>query len=442
MNSEDKSLAKYLTEPQWVQDCEGWTRRTFLKTGLTALLGLSMLDMLQLRAFGSPVRKRKNGPTSCILLFMAGGPSHLDTWDPKPSAGLDYTGPFKPIPTNVDGIQVCEHLPRLATMADRYSLIRSVRSGENSHERGQHYLQTGYEPLPTMEFPSIGAVVGKERGGNAVLPPYILINQRIDGQGPGYLGEQLAPFFAGEPGRPDYRLPDGQSMDTDFERQTRRKALLQAIDTLDRDQERVKTMDEYYRRAMGLMESPEAREAFEISKEPSALRDGYGRDSLGQSCLLARRLVEAGVPFVTVTQPGWDTHSNNFNLMQNNLLPSLDRSLSQLLTDIHDRDMLDSTLVVVMGEFGRTPRINAASGRDHWADAWSVLMAGGGVKGGLVHGRTDDRGEKVVQDPVTPENLSATILAAMDIDYTKYYETPSGRPIRLSPGEPIRSVLR
>lgn len=443
MNSEDHQLVEQLTEAQWVRDCEGWSRRTFLKTGLTALIGLSLPDLLQLRAFAAMTPKGTKQP-SCILLFMQGGPSHLDTFDPKRSAGLEFSGPFKPTATNVDGVQICEHLPLLGRRADMYSLIRSMHSGENNHERGQHYLQTGYLPLPVMQFPSLGAVVSRERELGGTLPPYILLNQAIEGVGGGYLGEKYAPFLGGDPGRPDYRLPDGMpSGDIDYERISRRRALLTAIDTLARDQDRVRNMDSYYSRARGLMESKEAREAFEVSREPQPLRESYGMSSFGQSCLLARRLVERGVPFVTVTLGGWDTHTDNFNQLQRNMLPTLDKGLSSLLDDLRQRGMLDSTLVVLTGEFGRTPKINAnaSPGRDHWADAWTVLMAGGGIHGGRVVGATDEHGEKVVKDPVSPEVLSATILTALGIDHNKYYETPAGRPIRLSAGEPIKDLL-
>lgn len=442
MNSEDRGLVGAVTQERWTQDCEGWSRRSVLKVGLTALLGLTLPDLLQLRALASPAQQPNRKP-ACILLFMAGGPSHLDTFDPKPMAGLDFTGPFKARPTNVDGIQICEHLPLLAKQADRYSLIRSMHSGENSHERGQHYLQTGYLPLPVMQYPSVGAIVSRERASKSPLPPYVLLNQPIEGQGAGYLGDEFAPFLGRDPSRADYHLPDGQpGVDVDYERITRRRALLTAIDTLSRDQERVRQMDGYYARAVGLMESKEAREAFEISKEPAPLRDRYGRGVFGQSCLLARRLVERGVPFVTVTLSGWDTHQNNFDQLRSTMLPTLDQGLSALLDDLKQRGMAESTLVVLTGEFGRTPRVNANTqpGRDHWADAWTVLMAGGGLAGGRVIGATDERGEKVIKDPVTPENLSATVLSALGIDHRKTYETPAGRPIRLSQGNPIAGL--
>ncbi|GIV03134.1 MAG: hypothetical protein KatS3mg015_1964 [Fimbriimonadales bacterium] len=437
MKSEDRELVAQLLEDRWIRDCEGWTRRNFLKIGLTGLLALSLPDILQLRALANPPLDRKR---SVILLFMNGGPSHVDTFDPKPEAGPEIAGPLKAIPTNVDGVRICEALPRLGQRMDKAVLIRSMKSGENSHERAQHLLQTGYLPLASQEYPSYGSVIAKERGDDSVLPGYVAIGGSSNGIGAGFLGQQFDPFEAGNPMQQNYRLPDGTPpVNLSPERISRRRAFLNALDTARRDNERMKAMDTFYNKAFAIMESKEAREAFEISREPQALREQYGMNLFGQSCLLAVRLVEAGVDFVTVTLGGWDTHENNFVQLPQRLLPMMDQAMAALFDDLQRRGLFDSTLVVWTGEFGRTPKINknARPGRDHWGNAWTVLMAGAGIQGGRVIGSTDERGMEVAEDPVTPENLAATIYEKAGIDYKKYYETPSGRPIRLATSDPI-----
>jgi uncharacterized protein (DUF1501 family) len=440
MNSHDRELVSYLTEDRWIQDCEGWSRRNFLKIGLSGLLALSLPDLLQLKALASTSVSQKR---SVILLFMNGGPSHLDTFDPKPEAGPEYAGPLKAIPTKVDGVQICEALPRLAQRMDQAVLIRSMRSGENSHERAQHLLQTGYLPLASLEYPSYGAVIAKERGDQSVLPNYVAIGGQPEGSGPGFLSQAFAPLEVGNPAQPNFGLPDGSPpAGLSPERISRRKAFLEALDTYQRDNDRMQAMDTFYNKAFAIMESREARAAFEMSREPQALREEYGMNPFGQACLLAVRLVEAGVDFVTVTLGGWDTHENNFTQLPNRLLPMMDQAMAALFDDLRRRGLFDSTLVVWTGEFGRTPRINnnANPGRDHWGNAWSVLLAGCGIQGGRVIGRTDERGAEVVETPVTPENLAATIYDKVGIDYKKYYETPSGRPIRLAASDPIPGV--
>lgn len=440
MNSHDRELVSYLMEDRWIQDCEGWSRRNFLKIGLSGLLALSLPDLLQLRALASTPAPKKR---SVILLFMNGGPSHLDTFDPKPDVGPEYAGPLKAIPTNVDGVRICEALPRLAQRMDKAVLIRSMRSGENSHERAQHLLQTGYLPLASLEYPSYGAVIAKERGDESVLPNYVAIGGQPEGAGPGFLSQAFAPLEVGNPAQANFGLPDGSPPGgLSPERISRRRAFLDALDTFQRDNDRMQAMDTFYNKAFAIMESREARAAFEISREPQTLREEYGMNPFGQACLLAVRLVEAGVDFVTVTLGGWDTHENNFTQLPNRLLPMMDQAMAALFDDLQRRGLFDSTLVVWTGEFGRTPKINnnANPGRDHWGNAWSVLLAGCGIQGGRVIGRTDERGAEVVETPVTPENLAATIYDKVGIDYKKYYETPSGRPIRLAASDPIPGV--
>ncbi|HZP81719.1 MAG TPA: DUF1501 domain-containing protein, partial [Chthonomonadaceae bacterium] len=399
--------------------CEGITRRDLLKVGAVTFLGLTLPEFLALRAdaANAPAKAGSKGKqardVSVILLWMGGGPSHVDTFDPKPDAGMEIKGPFEAIETNVDGIFLCEHLPKLAQQMDKMAILRSVTHGDGAHERAQHYLQTGYLPLPTMEFPSYGSIIAKERGIQNNLPPYITMLGTSDGMSAGFLGGSYNPFYAGNPAEANYKvqdlvLPKGVSP----LRMDRRRRLLAAIDGLkDAKSDAVRSMDSFFDHAYGLITSKESQEAFEIGKEDHKLRDMYGRTGFGQSCLLARRLVAAGVRFVTITMGGWDTHSGNFGSLKNGLLPDLDRGFSALLTDLHQRGMLDTTLVIWMGEFGRTPQINknADPGRDHWPNAMSVVMAGGGVKGGQVIGKTDERAMGPAERPIHVEDLAASI---------------------------------
>jgi hypothetical protein len=392
-------------------------------------------------AMAAPGAKEK----SCILLWMGGGPSHVDTFDPKPAAGMEIRGPFNAIGTNVSGIQISEHLPLLAKQMDKFSIVRSVTSPEGSHERATHYMLTGYRVLPTLEYPGYGSVVAHESSFKNGLPPYIAIPGVIGDAEAGYLGATYNPFSAGDPGGGSYSVrdvnpPNGLTVD----RMERRRTFLKAVDQFQRTgrpAEAVASMDTFYTRAYDLITSPEAKKAFNLNAEAATLRDAYGRNSFGQGCLLARRLVEAGVRFVTVSRGGWDTHSNNFNILKDQRLPELDRGYSALLQDLHDHGMLENTLVVWMGEFGRTPVVNKTAGRDHWPKAMSVCMSGGGLKGGQVVGATDDKAEAPKDRPVTPEDIAATIYATLGLDIHKQFHTASGRPVAIAQGEAIRELL-
>jgi hypothetical protein len=430
--------------------CEGLTRRQLLKVGAVSFLGLGLTEFLALKAGAdAPQKPKSRGATrdvSVILLWMAGGPSHVDTFDPKPDAPETIRGPFEAIKTVVPGMLLSEHLPRLAKVADRFSILRSVTHGDGAHERAQHYMQTGYLPIPTMEFPSYGAVLARERGMANSLPAYVtLLGRDGEGYGPGFLGGSYSPFFAGNPNDGDYRVPDLPMPEgVNRRRLDRRRALLQTLDTLARSNDAVKSMDTFFNNAYNLVTSTDSQKAFEIGQEPAPVRDLYGRNPFGQSCLLARRLVEAGVRFVTITQGGWDTHENNFPALQNGLLPTIDQGMSALIGDLAQRGMLDTTLVIWMGEFGRTPEINKNRnpGRDHWPNAMSVVMAGGGTRGGMVIGETDERAMGPKERPIHVEDLAATIYHALGIDPEKEYITPTGRPVRLSnDGKVIRELF-
>jgi hypothetical protein len=423
-------------------NCEGVSRRDALKVGALSLLGLSLPQFLRLQAAmaeGKTPLKDKN----CILLFMNGGPSHMDTWDLKPEAPAENRGEFNPIPTNVDGIRISEHLPKMAKLADRYAIVRSLTSPEGSHERACHYMLTGYRVLPTMEFPGYGSVMAREKGFKTTLPPYVAVPQTLRGGGPGYMGAVYQPFSVGDPSGGGFNVRDVKSPVGD-ERMRARAALLKQQDAKLRQNDPDGTLgalDEFYGRAYDLVSSPDARKAFDLSAEPDALKDQYGRTTIGMGCLLARRLIEAGTRFVTVSQGGWDTHGQNFKNLKEKQLPPLDAAFSALLTDLEQHGLLQDTLVLWMGEFGRTPKINGNAGRDHWPKAQSVVFAGGGVHGGQVVGKTDATGAMPAERPVTPEDMAATVYGLLGIDTRKTYTTATGRPIRIAEnGEGVKEL--
>jgi len=428
-------------------DCEGFYRRDFLKVGALGLFGLSMADLFRLKAFAAPADGREGTAQSVILIWMGGGPSHLDLWDLKPDAPQEVRGFFKPIRTNVAGIEICEHMPKIAQQMDKICLIRSMTSLEANHGRGTHYLMTGFQPLPGFAVPSYGSVVAKLKKSRSALPPYIAIPSAFEYSGAGFLGAALDPFsVGGDPSEGDFKVhdlhpPEGVGM----ERLDRRRSLRQTVDAAFKKHEsgsdRVRTADEFYTAAYNLISSSEAREAFDLRQEPEKIRDAYLRDEFGQSCLLARRLVEAGVQFVTVTAGGWDSHTNIFPSLSG-MLGGFDQTVATLISDLSDRGLLDSTLVIGMGEFGRTPVVNRDAGRDHHPEVFSIMLAGGGIKGGNVVGSSDPRGTEPAETPVRPEDLSATIYHCLGIDYNQTLESPEGVRVVLSRGgKAVRDAL-
>lgn len=429
--------------------CDGVHRREFLRVGALSAFGLSLADALRLRAATGSQRSLRN----CILIWLDGGPSHLDTFDPKPDAPAEVRGPFQAIATAVAGIRVCEHFPNLAREAGRLCIIRSMTSRLGEHNLGRHYLLTGYQPSPVLNHPSIGSVVAHCRESRSVLPPYIAV-PNVSQQGRnGFLPVSTAPFaVGGDPSRPDFRVRDLEApRELTGERLERRRDFVAAFDRLSRQVEEnpySRERDAAFAQAYGLIASNEARAAFNLRAERPNLRQRYGMHRLGQSCLLARRLVEAGCSFVTVTDDGWDTHVNLYTRLREGFtggrvgkIPRLDQAMSALLADLNDRGMLSQTLVVVMGEFGRTPKMNTRAGRDHWPRAFSVVLAGGGVRGGQVIGASDGRGESVAERPVTPADLAATVYTLLGLDPSRELHTPDGRPIRLSTGQVVRECL-
>ncbi|HEX8199316.1 MAG TPA: DUF1501 domain-containing protein, partial [Isosphaeraceae bacterium] len=361
------------------RSCDGIRRRDFLRVGALSAFGLSLPGLLRARAAaGTPA-----ADVSCILIWQQGGMSHLDTFDPKPDAPVEIRGEFGVIPTNVAGIQVCDTLPALARQQDKFSILRSLNPRNGSHGVADAYMMTGHPFNQAVTYPCFGAVVSKEKGGRESLPPFVQVGTNVDkrfgGGVAGFLGDQFNPFvLPGDPSSPGFSVRDVTLPGAvDGERFRRRMRVLQAVDTwqarLEADPSPLEASDTFTRKAYSLITAPRAKRAFDIGAEDPRLRDRYGRTNLGQGCLLARRLVEAGVRFVTVTDGGWDTHQNNFKALKDRLLPKLDAGLSALLQDLADRGLLDSTLVVCLSDFGRTPKINPAAGRDHWSTAGIAL---------------------------------------------------------------------
>lgn len=421
-----------------------WGRREFVRVASLSPLGLGLGDYLSLRAQSQTKPER-----SCIMVVLDGGMSHHDTFDMKLDAPSEIRGTFKPIATKAPGIQICEHLPKVAAQMDKVAVLRSVWGRTAIHFNGVYFLMTGYLPIQSMEFPALGAVVAKELGPRKGMPPYVLNAMLDHAMGPGFLGSAYSPFWVrSDPSAPDFRVDDLElPVDVDWKTVSDRRWLVKQMDDAFRERDTkgiTATRDSFYMEAERIMRSPEVKKAFDIWAEPEPLRDRYGRTPIGQGCLLARRLVESGVRFVTVnaSRAIWDTHADNFNRLQKVLLPEFDMAYSALLQDLADRGLLSSTLVVVSGEFGRTPKINANGGRDHWPRVFSVLLAGAGVKGGQVYGSSDATGAEPKDNPTSIEDLTATIYDRLGVDPKKEYKAPNGRPIRLSNnGTPIRSPL-
>ncbi len=424
--------------------CQGLTRRAVLQIGACSVFGLSLADLLRCRAESGGA----TGAVKSVLLFwLWGGPSHLDTWDPKPNAPLDIRGPFGAIATKTPGLRVCELFPKIAKLSDRFAVVRSLHSGSSDHGVAGTIGLTGSagggvgldgRPLPGGVRPTTGSVVARVRGGASKLPPFIVVGGRLHqgkkpivGEGGGSLGGRYDPFrLEYDPVHgtriPALQLPD----DLTPERLGDRRRLLEAFDRAERQAEAVaasRAIDDYRAEAFAMLTSPAARRMYDLSQEPKALLDRYGRTRVGQSLVLARRLIENGVPFVQVNwsdhveaeedagDGGWDHHYRNFQIMQDRHAPWMDQAFSALLEDLAGRGLLDSTLVIAMGEFGRTPKVNDKAGRDHWEHCYSALFAGGGVRGGQVVGASDGRAEHPHDRPATPADVAATVHRAVGV---------------------------
>ena len=437
------------------RDCTRLSRRNFLRIGGLSALGLSLPGFFRLQTLAAAAdvtANRSPKTVNCIFMWMRGGPSHHDTFDPKPDAPAEIRGEFATIPTTLPGVRFVEHLPRLARQTDKFSIIRGHDPKNAGHGFADHLLMTGHPPNPSMVFPCYGSVISRERGYKDGMFPFVQLGPNVDhtfnGGVAGFLGDQYNPFeIDDDPNAPAFKVRDlsleGSPART---RMARRYSMLTELDhfqkTVEESARPVQARDTFYEKAYGLITSPATRRAFDIHQEPDRLREAYGRTTFGQSCLLARRLIEAGVHFVTVTSGGWDTHTDNFKSLKNRLLPVLDQAYAALLQDLYDRGLLANTLVVWVGDFGRTPKVNASAGRDHWATAGVACMGGGGVRTGEVVGATNPLGEFVIDSPVTPQDLAATIYHTLGIPLHTWYRTQDGRPIELVPvGKPVQQLV-
>jgi len=416
-------------------------RRDFLQVGFAGGIGLALPELLEIegRAATKFYESKEGVAKSLIHIYLPGGMAHQETWDPKPYSPSEYRGPFKAINTNVDGLQFSENFKELAKVADKMTVIRSMTHGEAAHERGTHNMFTGYRPSPAISYPSFGSVVSHEFGPRKNLPPYVAIpNQANEYAGTGYLSSMYGPFSVGsDPGRSDYKvrdltLPDGVD-ETRFER---RRTMLEAVDSHFRKMESadsIDAMDSFYQKAYSLIGSAEAREAFDLTKEDDKMKERYGKTVAGQRMLLSRRLVESGVRLVSMTYGSWDHHDKiKDNIVRQ--VPEFDKALATLLTDLDERGLLDSTLVMVSSEFGRTPKINKTDGRDHWPKVFSTMLAGGGIKRGYAYGTSDSLAAEPDQNPVDVQSFAKTVYAQLGITADKELIAPGPRPIEIVDG--------
>jgi hypothetical protein len=455
------------------------SRRELVRAGGLSLLGLSMADLMRSReSAAAPVAASSFGRAkSCILLFMWGGPAHQDTWDMKPEAPSEVRGEFRPIPTNVPGIQICEHFPQLSQRTDRLAIVRSMTHNNADHLTSTHFMLTGLAPPASSErraeWPHIGAVLSKLGRAHGALPPFVSMRPKLEndvprfveqsrGQFAGWLGPIHDPFTIDrDPSRPDFSIGQLQlNPELPLSRLQERRSLLETLDRrLNSGAATFAAQDVSFHRAIQLITSAADQQgAFDLEREPAKVRERYGMNAHGQSVLLARRLVEHGVPLVTVYWPSdgiknvsvyWDTHSRNFIDLRQRLMPVADQAFSALLDDLSDRGMLDETLVVWTGEFGRTPRVGQRNsdagagrdGRDHWAGCFTSVLAGGGMKGGYVYGRSDQHAAFPAENPVDPQDLVATVYHALGVPENQLLHDMNGRPQYVRPGKAIHALL-
>jgi len=431
------------------------SRRDFLKAGSLGFLGIHLGQFLAAQSvFAAPEGGPKPKAQACILMWLEGGPSHIDTWDPKPNSN------FKPISTNVDGIQISELLPRLARHMDKLSIVRSMHTKGNDHPQGTHYAITGHEVNAAMNFPSLGSIIAKETGARRNMPPNVLL-PRWEGDRQyeeyfrsAFLGPDYDPMCIADPSKKDFRVADLSLPKSVSEKAVEsRQEFLKIVDRRYRSLAAAAehaNMDHFSAQAWQMLLTPAVRDAFDLSRESDKTRERYGRDSVGQSALMARRLVEAGARFVTTAglhANSWDTHSGNDQGHRDRLAPPLDRTLSVLLEDLEERGLLDSTVVLAMGEFGRTPELNPALGRDHWPNCWSLALGGGGISGGQVIGASDERGFNPAGRPTSMGDVFATIYKVLGVDWEKEYMSPAGRPVKIAnalddrTAEPLKALV-
>jgi hypothetical protein len=458
--------------------CDGLTRREMLRVGGLGAFGLTLPQLLRQRAIassGSSTKEKTPGKAkSCIVLFLMGGPPQHSTWDPKPDASAEIRGEFKPIDTNVAGMRICELLPRTAKLADKICILRALSSGDNAHSSSGYYMLTGQphvpmnfenaNPGPPNDFPSLGGVMKRLKQGRKGLPASVTLPNRIfntdgsvwPGQTAGFLGHNADPWlFTCNPDLPKFRIEEiSLPSDLTTERLEGRASLLeqinQRLDSVDKTGI-LGHFDKQSQQAFDLLRSPQSRQAFQLDQEPAVVRDRFGRSPFGQSVLLARRLIQAGVSLVQVNwyrgpdepsdNPCWDSHVKEGKRLKEVLMPPMDQAYSALLEDLFLRGMLDETLVVCMAEFGRSPKINGAGGRDHWGYVYSATLAGGGVRGGQVIGASDKVGGQPKEGKVHPQDLTATIYHCLGYPADTEVHNNLGRPYPISRGEVIKQVV-
>jgi hypothetical protein len=436
-----------------VEFCDGLRRRDFLHAGSLSTLGLTLNSLFGLKAQGAVDGKQD---VNCIMLMLVGGPSQLDTWDMKPDAPAEIRGPYKPIKTNVPGIEISENFPRMAKHADKYSIVRSMyHTAAAVHDSGHQMMQTGRIFQGGIEHPHIGCVLGKLKGPNGDVPPHVLLPRPIGntggnmphGQNAGYLGKSYDPFVLNaDPSDPNFRVPDMLPPDylsaLRVDRRRNWRAMVDKTVSMFETSQDARLLDSTFQQAYTLMSSQKARDAFELHREDDAVREKYGMNRFGQSCLLARRLVEAGVRFVTINmfetvfdEITWDIHGSKpfspISCYRDLVGPMFDMAYSSLLEDLGQRGLLGNTMVVAFGEFGRTPKVNPAGGRDHWPQCWSILMGGGPLQGGKIVGASDEIGAAPKDRPTTPAEVAATIYKGLGIDPHAELPGAQGRPIPL-----------
>ena len=432
---------------------ETWSRgpgrREFLQVGMLGALGLSLGDYNRAMA-AAPVdgKDAVEGKAKAVIhLYLPGGMAAQESWDPKPYAPIEYRGPMPNIPTKIAGERFGAMMKQCAQVADKITVIRSMTHGEAAHERGTHNMFTGYRPSPAIKYPSFGSIVSHEFGPRGAMPPYVCIpNPANEFAGSGYLSSAYAAFGLGsDPASGGFKVRDlALPGDVNPEQFSKRRRMLDVVDQHFKSMEQsdaLDAMDTFYQRAYSLISAPEAREAFDMGKEPDAMKERYGKTQAGQRMLLARRLVEAGVRFVSLTAGGWDHHSNIKGAFESNM-PPVDQAIATLIRDLEERGLLDSTLIMVSSEFGRTPKINKDAGRDHYPKVFSVMLAGGGITKGQIYGTSDATSTGPDENPVTVENLAATVYTQLGIDHSRRLMAPGSRPIDIvRGGEPIADII-
>lgn len=441
MSKSSKITGTWNDDPMHARRPKGMARRSFMQVGIVAGLGLSLGDMLRMeaRADIKNYESKEGQAKSVIHIFLPGGMAHQESFDPKPYAPVEYRGPLGTIKTKLDGVLFSQNMLKTAQIADKITVCRSMTHGEAAHERGTHNMFTGYRPSPALSFPSMGSVVSHEFGPRKNLPPYVCVpSQPNEFAGSGYLSSAYGPFSLGsDPSDGGFQvkdlvLPGGMTV----ERFEKRKSMLATVDAHFKNLEKsdaLDAMDTFYQRAYAMISSKEAREAFNIGAESEEIKNLYGKNTAGMRMLMARRLVEAGTRFVSLTYGGWDHHDNILNAM-NGQLPAFDQAYAALITDLDQRGLLDSTMVVVSSEFGRTPKINATAGRDHWPKVFSVVLAGGGIKKGYVYGSSDATASEPEDHPLGVEDFATTIYHQMGITADKELMAPGDRPIEIVDG--------